>query len=263
PRLIVLDVGQGDAALVQGRRGAVLVDAGPARDDFDAGARCVVPALRALGVARLDLLIATHADLDHRGGLPAVLRGLEVAELWLPWGARTDPGFASVLAAAREAGTRVREAGRGSPRRQIADLAVDPLWPPRARAGRESRNERSLVVRISTPGGARVLLPGDLGARAEAQWLAVESDPRADVLLLPHHGSRGSSSAAFLDAVAPRLAIASAPCRSRFGMPHPEVRARLADRAVPMAWTGRDGAVRVALRGPLRAVGTGEPFRCR
>jgi competence protein ComEC len=79
---------------------------------------------------------------------------------------------------------------------------------------------------------------------------------------LPHHGSRGSSSAPFLEAVAPRLAIASAPCRGRFGMPHPEVRARLAERAVPLAWTGRDGALVVALRGPPAARGTGEPARC-
>jgi len=189
-----------------------------------------------------------------------VLRAVAVAELWLPWGARADPGFTAVLAAARDAGTRVREAGRGSPRRRIGELTVDPLWPPRE--GRASRNERSLVVRVSTPGGARVLLPGDIDARAEAQLLAVEPDARADVLLLPHHGSRGSSSAALLDAVAPRLAIASAPCRSRFGMPHPEVQARLGRRAVPMAWTGRDGAVSVALHGPLRAVGIGDPFHC-
>ena len=260
PRLVVLDVGQGDAALVQGRRGALLVDAGPARDDFDAGERRVVPALRALGVARLDLVIATHADLDHRGGLPAVLHSVPVAELWLPFGARGDPGFADALAAARAAGTLVREVGRGSPRRAVGELVVDPLWPPHSGAG--SRNQRSLVVRISAPEGPRVLLPGDIDARAEAQLLALESDARADVLLLPHHGSRGSSSAAFLDAVAPRLAIASAPCRSRFGMPHPGVRARLAERAVPLAWTGRDGALLLALRGAPDPHGTGAPARC-
>ena len=261
PRLVVLDVGQGDAALVQGRRGAVLVDAGPARDDFDAGARRVVPALRALGVARLDLIIATHADLDHRGGLPAVLRGVPVAELWLPFGALGDPGFADAIAAARASGTRVREVGRGSARRAVGELVVDPLWPPpvdtasfaqRAEGERRpsgSRNQRSLVVRITAP-GLRVLMPGDLDARAEAQLLALQRDVRADVLLLPHHGSRGSSSAAFLDAVAPRLAIASAPCRSRFGMPHPDVRARLAERAVPLAWTGRDGALAARVARP-------------
>ena len=107
-----------------------------------------------------------------------------------------------------------------------------------------------------------MLLPGDLDATAEAQLVALQSDAHADVLLLPHHGSRGSSSPVFLDAVAPRLAIASAPCRSRFGMPHPDVRARLAERAVPLAWTGRDGALLLALRGPPTPHGTGAPARC-
>jgi beta-lactamase superfamily II metal-dependent hydrolase len=195
-----------------------------------------------------------------------VLRSVPVAELWLPFGTRRDPGFAEVVAAAEAAGARVTEAGRGSPRRRIGELIVDPLWPPpdagRAAPRSARRNERSLVVRVGVAGGPRVLLPGDLDARAEAQWLALEPDPRADVLLLPHHGSRGSSSAAFLDAVAPRMAIASAPCRSRFDMPHPEVRTRLAARSVPLAWTGRDGAVRVALAGPLAPRGTGAPARC-
>ncbi len=260
PRLVALDVGQGEAALVQGRRGAVLVDAGGAYGAGDAGRRHVVPALRALGVARIDLLVVSHADLDHRGGVPSVLAALPVSELWLPWGGAGDPDFAELMARARSRGVRVREVGRGSPVRRIGDLRVDPLWPPRAEDG--SRNARSLVVRVTAPGGARVLLPGDLDADAEARWLARESDPRADVLLLPHHGSRGSSSEGFLDAVAPGLAIASAPCRSRYGMPHPEVRARLAARGIPLRWTGRDGAIRVALSGSPRARGTGDAISC-
>jgi hypothetical protein len=108
----------------------------------------------------------------------------------------------------------------------------------------------------------RALLPGDLDVEAERRLLERAVDLRADVLLLPHHGSRSSSSAAFLDAVAPRLAIASAPCRGRFGMPHREVRERLAARGTPLCWTGRDGALRVPLRGPLQLRGTGPPARC-
>jgi hypothetical protein len=152
PRLVVLDVGQGDSALVQGTRGALLVDAGPARDDFDAGVRRVVPALRALGVARLDLVVATTPISTTAAALPAVLRAIPVAELWLPWGSLADPGFAEVIEAARAAGTRVRETGRGSPRRRIGELVVDPLWPPRAAHPRESRNARSLVVSGHRPG---------------------------------------------------------------------------------------------------------------
>ena len=107
-----------------------------------------------------------------------------------------------------------------------------------------------------------MLLPGDIDARAEAELLAREPDLRADALLLPHHGSRGSSSRRSSTRCAPRLAIASAPCRGRFGMPHREVRARLAARGIPLAWTGRDGALALALRGALAPRGTGEPARC-
>ena len=260
PRLVVLEVGQGDASVVQGRSAALLVDAGGARGGFDAGSQRVVPALRALGARRIDLLIATHADLDHRGGIPAVLAALPVGELWLPWGTASDPHFAALLDAARAAGTPVREVGRGSPTRRLGDLRVEPLWPPRGGTG--ARNARSLVVRVTSGAGRRVLLPGDLDAAAEAELVALQGDLAADVLLLAHHGSRGSSSDAFLARVAPALAIASAPCRGRFEMPHAEVRERLAARGIPLAWTGRDGAVRVPLFGALAPLGTGRPQHC-
>jgi competence protein ComEC len=211
-------------------------------------------------VIRLDLVVATHADLDHRGGLPAVLRGMPTRELWLPWGGQDDPDFAAVRSAARDAGVRIREVGRGSPTRRIGGFAVDPLWPPRDFTG--SRNARSLVVRVSVEGGRRVLFPGDLDAAAEARLVASQLPLDSDLVLLAHHGSRGSNSAAFLDAVSPSWAIASAPCRSRFGMPHPEVRIRLAERATPLAWTGRDGALLAPLRGPLWVSGTGDRARC-
>jgi competence protein ComEC len=260
PRLVALDVGQGDAIVVQDRRGAVLVDGAGAWSEWDSGRLRVVPALRALGIARLDLVIATHADLDHRGGLPAVLDALPVSELWLPWDAGVDEGFAPLLRVARARGVRVREVGAGSPPRRVGGLRIAPLWPPRGATG--SRNARSLVVRIDAGEQRRALLPGDLDVEAERRLLERAVDLRADVLLLPHHGSRSSSSAAFLDAVAPRLAIASAPCRGRFGMPHREVRERLAARGTPLGWTGRDGALRVPLRGPLQLRGTGPPARC-
>jgi competence protein ComEC len=244
--LVALDVGQGDALLVQGRLGAVLVDAGPATPDgVDLGSRVVVPALAALGVARLDLLVVTHADLDHRGGVPAVLARVPVGALWLPYGAREDPGFAAVLAAAAARGVTVREQGAQGPPLQAGDLRVEPLWPPASARG-GSRNDRSLAVRVSV-GARHVLLPGDLEAPAEAALVASGVDLRADVLALAHHGSRTSSSPALLAAVAPDLALVSAPCFGRFGMPHPEVRARARALGSPVWWTGRDGALVVGL----------------
>lgn len=247
-------MGQGDAVLVQGRRGAVLVDAGTALPDGpDLGATVVVPALRALGVERLDLVVASHADLDHRGGLPAVLAALPVARLWLPHGGLRDAGFAELLAAARRAGVAVEEQGAGGRPLRAGDLAVVPLWPPRDPRA-PARNDRSLTLRIEVA-GRRVLLPGDLEADAEARLLAAGGALRAEILKLGHHGSRTSSSAPWLAAVGAELAVASAPRAGRFGMPHPEVVARARAAGAAVWWTGRDGAVLIGLEPVLHARG--------
>jgi competence protein ComEC len=233
----------------------VLVDAGTALPGGpDLGRTLVVPALRALGVQHLDLLVASHADLDHRGGLPAVLSAVPVGELWLPHGAALEAGFGELLAAARARGVVVRERGSGSPAARFGDLEVSPLWPPPDARG-EARNDRSLVLRIEVA-GRRVLLPGDLESGGERALLASGADLRADVLKLAHHGSRTSSGDPLLRAVGAAVAIASAPRRSRFGMPHADVVARVREAGIALWWTGRDGAVLVALGEPLWTRGT-------
>ena len=250
PRLVALDVGSGDALLVQGRDGALLVDAGPALSGrFDRGRDAVVPALRALGVRRLDLVIATHADLDHRGGLPAVLSSLPVGALWLSQGSAGDPGFVEAVAAAREAGVPVREISAADPAQRLGDLRVEPVWPAPGAEG--ARNERSLGVRVEA-GRHSVLLLGDLGTSEPALLAREGSRLRSDVLVLPHHGSRRSSSAALLAQVSPEIAIVSAPCRGR--LPHPSSLARARAARASLWWTGRDGAVIVALGDSLAAL---------
>jgi competence protein ComEC len=245
PRIVFLDVGHGDAALVQARDLALLVDAGAASPDgWDAGARVVVPALAALGVRRLDALVLTHADLDHRGGASAVLAAFPCGELWLPRGAARERAFAAVVADARSRGVGVREIGAGDSGLVGADLRVTPLWPP-PRAEDLSDNDRSLVLRVEIA-GLRALLLGDLEARGEAALLAGGAALRADVLKLGHHGSRSSSTTQLLAAVRPRLAIASAPRYGRFGWPHALVRERVAAAGAALGWTGRDGALVVA-----------------
>jgi len=249
PRIVFLDVGHGDAALVQTPDFALLVDAGTASPDgWDAGARVVVPALAALGVRRLDVLAISHADLDHRGGASAVLRALPCGELWLPRGALRDVAFAALATEAREAGVRVSERGLGDTALARSRVRVTPLWPSAVDAERLSDNDRSLALRVEL-GGMRVLLLGDLEASGEAALVASGADLRADVLKLAHHGSRSSTTPALLAAAAPRLAIASAPLHGRFRWPHPEVRARLEGAGIPLAWTGRDGALAVRAEG--------------
>ncbi len=252
PRVVFFDVGQGDAALVQGRRAALLVDAGTAieteRGGFDAGRSVVVPALRALGVARLERIVVSHGDLDHAGGVASVLARVPAGAVWVPRGARTDPGFDALREAAARRGVAVEERGRGDPPETLGDLHVEFLWPP---AGGLGRNDGSLVLRV-TLAGTRLLLPGDIEAHAEQRLLASGAPLAAEWLKLPHHGSRTSSTAAWLAAVGPVLAVASAPCNGRFEMPHPDVRQRLAAAGVRLLWTGRDGAV-LAGAGPGRS----------
>jgi competence protein ComEC len=245
PRLVALDVGHGDAIVVQGREGALLVDGALALPEgLDRGERNVLPALAALGVRRLDLVVASHADLDHRGGLPAVIRQLPVGALWLPFGSLGDSDFAELLGAALARGVPVQEQGSGSAPSLFGDVLVEPIWPPRG-SHLGSRNDGSLVVRISAA-GTRVLLAGDVGPAAEAE-LSRRGGLSADVLLLPHHGSRTSSTASFLDAVDPVVVVVSTSCGGRFRTPHPDVVARVRARALPLWWTGRDGAVVVGL----------------
>ncbi len=248
PRAVFLDVGHGDATLVQGRRANLLVDAGWARPGgADLGALVVAPALRALGVGRLDAVAVTHADLDHRGGVPAVLRAFEVGELWLPAATAGTPELAVLRKLARGYAVPVRLVRAEDEARVLGDLRIDVLAPPGLAIDPGlGENDASLVLRI-VANGTRLLLPGDVESEGERRLLASEHSLRADILKLAHHGSRTSSTPTFLDAVGARRLVASAPCRGRFGLPHAEVRARLRDRKQPLHWTGRDGAVLISL----------------
>jgi competence protein ComEC len=230
-----LDVGQGLAVLVRTSRHALLYDAGPAfGPEADSGERIVAPALRALGVARLDALVLTHDDSDHIGGALSVLESVEVGGLLssLPMG---HPLL--VMASAPRPCLR----GTGW---EWDGVRFEVLHPSAQRAARR-RNDQSCVLRVSA-GDVGMLLAGDIERAAELE-LARGTGLRADALLVPHHGSRSSSSAPFLEAVRPRVAVAAAGYRNRFGPPAAEVLARYAAAGARLLRTDRDGAVTVRL----------------
>ncbi|MCP4036218.1 MAG: DNA internalization-related competence protein ComEC/Rec2 [bacterium] len=269
PRVVVLDVGQGDAIVVQGREAAVLVDGGRAMAEmFDAGRRIVVPALASLGISRLDVVVASHADLDHRGGLEAVVEAIPIRELWLPFGGAGQGDFARLIEVASSRGVRVRERGADSSAETFGDLRLQPLWPL-ADATSQDRNDASLVLRVEVLDAgetlASVLLPGDLGIAAEAQLLERGTAVAATVLKVGHHGSRGSSSPAWLDAVRPQVAIVSAPCHGQSGLPSAEAMTRLSRGGARVMWTGKHGAVFVGFDthgGPLVLRGWHRTLAC-
>lgn len=266
PRVVYLDVGQGDAALVQADHAEVLIDTG-AGNRLASGAGAVERALRALGTASLDALVVTHGDFDHRGGAAELIARMPLRELWLPAGRGAgDDRLQQLARQARSRGVRVRwlaagaERELGGARFEVLSplVATSParVGPPSAGAGRgpstdraapasRADNEDSLVLRVSVD-GIRHLLTADIGVATERRLLRSGLDVSAEVLKVGHHGSGGSTSPAFLAAVAPQLAIVSAPCEPHRGLPHPTILERLGAAGVALAWTGRDGAVSVA-----------------
>ena len=242
-----LDVGQGAAILVETPSGRLLFDTGPRYGgDSEAGARVLVPWLRSRGIERLEAVVVSHADDDHAGGSASVLAGMRV-----DWIASPLPDEHPALAGAA---ARYR-CWRGD-RWRWGEVSFEFLHPgpERTTAQKSSTNATSCVLRVASPAGV-VLLTGDIEA-AQERFLVEKLDAgwlRADLLVAPHHGSNGSSSMPFLRAVSPRIAIAQAGYRNRFGHPGDKARVRYEAAGIELLRTDRDGAVSVTLRGPGRA----------
>lgn len=251
-----LDVGHGDAILVTPPEGgAMLVDAGGTwRDESNARLvdRQLVPSLTALGVTRLDVLVITHADRDHIGGAHALVERLPVAELWLPPCALERGSGRALAESVLARGGRVALLHR-HPTVTWRGLDLDVLWPAEdvltwEGACRIGANDASITMRLAFAGRA-VLLTGDIEATGEARLVAEQGHRlHADVLKSPHHGSKSSSTPAFLDAVDPALVIVSGlPGRAPMP-PHDAVLDDYARRGHEVHVTGRDGAVSVRVR---------------
>ena len=242
--LVAPDVGQGTALLVRTRDHLLVYDTGPQYSaEADAGARVLVPLLRARGERTVDLLVLSHRDTDHVGGAASLLAALPVRAL------------ASSLAADHP--LRAATAARGVPHTpctagrswQWDGVRFEMLHPSAADYGAARKsNALSCVLRVAA-GARSVLLTGDVEAAQEAALLARAADLRSEVLIVPHHGSRTSSSPAFLDAVAPRLALVQAAYRSRFGHPAPDVMTRYAARGIIVVRSDRCGAWTAAADG--------------
>jgi competence protein ComEC len=239
-RVTFLDVGQGDATLLQLGATSVLVDAGPP----DGG---VVARLRAAGVRALDLLVVTHAEADHVGGARAVLRAVPVAAVLdgrdgvrRPEGDRFGAEVAGrrMRALAPEAGEVLRVGG-------LAVRVLSPRPRPPAVQAPGNPNDRAIVLEASAA-GARVLLPAD----AESPVLAGLDLRRVDVLKVPHHGSADPGLPGVLARLAPRIAVVEVGAGNPYGHPTKQALGALAAGHVPLVRrTDRDGTVRLDLEG--------------
>ncbi len=260
-RLTMLDVGQGDALLLElpgGER--LLVDAGRGGDGgFDVGERVVAPFLWRRGITRLDAAVVTHADPDHAGGFGAILRRFRVNELWSEPFAEGGPH--------PPPGTPERSLVRGE-RIRLGPVLLTVLNPPSAplsgsRRGHHSdENNNSLALHLSW-GRLAILFTADLEMEAEADLLRAGVPLGAQILKVGHHGSRFSSSPEFLAAVKPRVALVSVGRGNPYHHPAPQSIAALETQGSEVYRTDRDGAVTVESDGEtvwVRAQGRPGPL---
>ncbi|HUP49926.1 MAG TPA: DNA internalization-related competence protein ComEC/Rec2 [Thermoanaerobaculia bacterium] len=244
PRLVALDVGQGDALLVRSGRRAFLVDGGGRRDDVRFGESVLLPLLLDRGVRRLEAVILSHAHPDHCVGLAAAIRHLEVREIWIS--PRKFQGECAhlLLDAARERFTPIRIL-RGGERLDLGEVTAEAVITT-MRFRRAPENNHSVVVAAAI-GRRSILLTGDIERDAERELATIVSP--ADVLKVPHHGSRSSTSPMFLDAVRPAVAIISCGLHNFFGHPHPDVLAELRRRRIRIWRTDLSGTIEVVFAG--------------
>jgi len=228
--LVVIDVGQGQSVLVRTAHHALLVDMGPAvQDGFDAGERAVIPVLHALGVPRLDGAVVSHGDNDHVGGWPAVAAQYPVPVLFGPDGVRL-PGSRPCLAGEGWTWDGVRF--------RFLHPPVDFPY---------LGNESSCVLRIEAAGRS-ALIAGDIGEVIERRLAREQpASVRADVVLVAHHGSGGSSDPVFVAATGAREALVSSGHGNRFGHPRPFVVERWRHAGAAVHDTAMEGALRVRL----------------
>ena len=242
-RLTALDIGQGTTAVVQTVNHTLVYDTGPRwTDSADAGSRLIAPYLRGSGTGRIHGLVVSHLDIDHSGGARSLLNTLPV-----DWMLTSVFNEADIVTVARSRGVTPIACIRGQSW-QWDGVRFEVLHPE-ADSYLEAKlktNDRSCVIKVSSAQFS-ALLTADIEALSERALVERYADQptilRSDVLLMPHHGSLTSSTPAFIDAVAPKLALINAGYRNRFGHPRDAVLARYRERDIDVLRTDWHGAI--------------------
>ena len=226
-KITLLDVGQGLAVVVQTSKHTLVFDTGPQfSQNFDTGAAVIVPFIRQKNIRKLDILIVSHKDNDHRGGLHSIQQELNVVRL---------------ISSYDEKGSKPCYAGQ----RWIWDGVLFEMLNPSQSETYSKRNNASCVLKVST-GGESVLLSADIEIKAEKRLVDKHYEKlKSTYLVAPHHGSKTSSSVRFLDAVDPEYILIPVGYKNRYRMPHSDVLQRYTDRKIPAIETHRSGAISV------------------
>lgn len=245
--LTFLSVGQGDCAVFRHKGSTILFDAGPANEHVDAGARLVVPALRRLGVTRIDLVILSHPDSDHVGGLPALCRRVRVGKVAISSAFQSKPEVKKLVAnCGLKAGQVLWTSGRQTAR--IGEFRME-MYSPTGYV--ESDNDASIVCRI-TDGRASCLFMGDMSSTGEDGLIHEKATWNAQILKVSHHGSRFSTDDAWLSTVKPEYAVISVGRNNNYGHPSTDVLRRLN--------LHQTAILRTDLQGDLKFVRTSRGF---
>ena len=261
--MTVVDVGQGDSILLTFPDGKLmLVDGGGiptfgrhAPSQMDIGEDVVSPYLWDRSIVHIDVMACTHAHADHIGGLPSLLTNFHARELWT--GANSENSeWLALRDHARQAGVRIVPLHRGQ-RFPYGGAEVEILAPSADYEPKEEpHNNDSLAFRV-TFGGHSFLLSGDIERQVEAELVDQGLLRKTDVLKVPHHGSKTSSTAAFLDALRPEFALMSAGFENSYGHPHPDVLERYQERQSCILRTDLDGMIAVRTDGRRLHLTTG------
>jgi competence protein ComEC len=262
-RVTCLDVGQGTSSLVEFPGGrCMLIDGGGFSDNevFDVGEKLVAPFLWSKKIARVETVVLSHPESDHLNGLLFILSHFHVDELWTNGSEADTLGFRRLRDLALENRVTVRERKDLTDHLNINDSDIRIFWPMKDRESNgyetaRKSNNLSLVLKI-THDGQSFLFPGDISTNAEKEILDSLTDPvelKSRVMIVPHHGSKSSSSDEFIDAVSPECAVFSVGYKNWFRFPHPAVLERYESRNIAVLRTDLDGAVEmVADNGSLR-----------
>lgn len=243
----LLDVGQGLSVVVQTAEHLLLFDTGARFGKrFDIGAMVVVPYVRSIGLSKVDKLVVSHGDLDHRGGARAIVKQLVVDELLT-----SVPEELSWTESSR------CEEGQNWQWDGVLFRFLNPL-----KVGGGSENNRSCVLQVSSPAG-KLLLTGDIEKETEKRLVKKYGQGlMSDVLVVPHHGSKSSSTVSFIDAVNPVYALFPLGYRNRFNFPAEEVVMRYKNRSVRLFDTSSHGAIAVSFKQQSRGPNV-ESFRVK
>lgn len=241
-----LDVGQGDATLIRSPGGrTMLIDGGNSSQDAD---QVIIPALQRWGSQRLDIMVATHPDQDHIGGLERVIEAMPVGQMVLTGQVHTTKTYEQLLTAIRDKKLAAVRARAGT--RLDLDLLLTAaiLGPTDEQVNSNDTNNASIVIRLSY-GAIGFLFIGDAEEAEESTILRSGADVHAQILKLGHHGSRTSTSQEWLQAVSPQVGVISVGADNRYGHPQPETLDLLARDRIKVYRTDQQGTITVVSDG--------------